>query len=86
MKYINTKRLRVSLSLFFILLFFFNITHFVLSNQKKSLKKEFTDITKLPGIVRSVNFFEHRFFEYKDYSTTYNYDIKEIDSLGIVYE
>ena len=80
------KRLRVSLSLFLFLMTITTTVHYWINKNSVDNKQILTDTTKLPGIVRSITYFEPRFIEYKDYSTTFIPGITDIDSMDQVYE
>ena len=62
------------------------MSHFIYHNDNSNKIKDFIELSKLPGTVKSVSFYEDRFIEYKDYSTTFFPTMKKIDYMDIVYE
>lgn len=72
----------------FIFLIVGNITHFSLNNQKKNLENVelFSKTIGLPGVVKSVGFYENRFIEYKDNSKNYYPTLPNISYMKFVYE
>lgn len=84
----NSSKFIISSIMIIFLLSLFSFIHFTISNniQKNKDLNSFTKVTKLPGIVRSVSYFEPRFKEYKDYSTTLYPKNTNINYLGLIYE
>ena len=64
------------------------LTHLSLSKSEMYEKEisNFVQLSTLPGIVKSVSYFEPRFIEYEDYSTTFFTDIQEINYMKYTYE
>lgn len=77
------------LTVFFIILtsfaVFFDLT-FADRERSQKIKEHFIKTVKLPGLVRSVNYFDHRFIEYKDYSNIYLPGVSGISTMDMVYE
>lgn len=66
----------------------FNIVNFSFFNSEKHTVEisHFTKLSLLPGIVKSVSYFEPRFAEYEDVSTHFFTDIEAINYMKFTYE
>jgi hypothetical protein len=64
------------------------IAHYIFSDytdHKKDIRN-FTQLTKLPIISKSVSYLEPKFFEYKDYRDTIYPELKPVSYMRFTYE
>jgi hypothetical protein len=73
---------------FFILILLANSYHYLSfdHNKNKQSIAMFSNLIQLPGVVRSVGFYEDRFFEYGDNSKKFYVDIPNINYMRFSYE
>ncbi|MEA2019511.1 MAG: hypothetical protein U9N59_13815 [Campylobacterota bacterium] len=87
-KGINIKKFIYSYFILIISMTLFTIVHFNtknISNHNIQIDN-FTKVTKLPNIVKSVLYFESRFLEYDDYSYTLYPSLKVPSYMKFAYE